>query len=68
MTLPDWIIHAVNFVVAPLLGWNWLLHRKQSKQDTDIAVLQTQVGFHKEQYRQIMGKLDDIEAALRSKD
>lgn len=68
MNLSDLLMNAVQWVVAPLVGWNWFMHRKQSKHETDIAVLQTQVGFHKEQYRQIMQKLDGIEEALRSKD
>lgn len=68
MTLPDWLIHLLNFIIIPLLGWNWRLHSNQAKQSTDIAVLQTKVDVHKEQYRQIMDKLDGIEAALRNKD
>lgn len=66
--LPDWLIHILNFVIIPLLGWNWRLQSNQAKHATDIAVLQTKADVHKEQYRQIMDKLDGIEAALRSKE
>lgn len=66
--LPEWLVHILNFVIIPILGWNWRLHSIQGKQSTDIAVLQAKADMHKEQHRQIMDKLDGIESALRSKD
>ncbi len=68
MTLPDWLIHAINFIALPVLGWLGLLHNKQSKHATDIAVLQAMANVHKEQQREIIKKLDGIEKALRNKD
>ena len=68
MSLPDWLIHVLNFIVVPVLGWQWKIHSTQSKQATDIAVLQTKIDAHGEKYDRIMDKLDDIEAALRRKD
>jgi hypothetical protein len=62
---PDWINPVMQWVVVPVLGWLGLLHSRQAKQNTDIAVLQTKIETHAHQYDRIMKKLDGIEAALR---
>ncbi|MDE4272674.1 hypothetical protein PXK58_02320 [Phaeobacter gallaeciensis] len=63
--LPDWLSPIMQWVVLPALGWLGLLHNKQSKHATDIAVLQTKADAHTRQHEQIMSKLDQIEEALR---
>lgn len=68
MTLPDWAIYLMNFIVVPALGWIGHLHNKTNRQDTKIAVVETKVTAHGEKYDRIMDKLDDIEKALRRKD
>jgi hypothetical protein len=68
----------MQWLVAPLAGIVWFLFMKSSKNEKDIAVLQTQYEANrlaydremkelKETVKAIFNKLDSIEQALREK-
>lgn len=67
---------ALKWVVAPLLGFVWYLHRVVQVQSTDIAVLKAVLHANKEahdrefkevkaNFKAVMDKLDSIEQHLR---
>jgi soluble cytochrome b562 len=67
---------AMRWVVAPVAAFVWLLHQKMQTHATDIAVIKAQQASDKaahdrefkqmrEDMRNILTKLDDIEKALR---
>jgi len=66
----------LEWVIAPVAAFVWIIYQKQQVHTTDIAVLQSQVeSFRLEHDREIkeirdtsraiMAKLDSIEEALR---
>lgn len=66
----------MRWIVAPVAGFVWLLHRQTQGHATDIAVLKANQTSDKqahdrefkqvrEDMRSILAKLDDIEKALR---
>lgn len=72
----DVINTVLQWVIAPVAAFVWMLYREQGKQATAIAVLQAttksvqaaherEIQEIRETSRAIMAKLDNIEAALR---
>jgi hypothetical protein len=71
------IIQAIlQYVVVPLVAWNWLLHSKIEELNLKIAVVETRVASDKVSHDKdiieirrtseaILTKLDSIEAYLR---
>jgi hypothetical protein len=68
--------HIMQWIVAPIAAFVWLIYRTQNKHETLIAVLQAETAGAKlahdreikeirETSRAIMAKLDSIEDALR---
>lgn len=66
----------MQWIVAPVSAFVWMIYRKQNNHDTAIAVLQAETATARtahdreikeirETSRAIMAKLDSIEAALR---
>lgn len=66
----------MQWVVAPVAAFVWVMYQKQNKHDTAIAVLQAETASSRlahdreikeirETSRAIMAKLDSIEEALR---
>lgn len=66
----------MQWVIAPVAAFVWIIYRQQNKHDTDIAVLKTAVDamqrMHaneireiREANRSIIAKLNSIEEALR---
>ena len=66
----------MQWVVAPVAAFVWVMYQKQQKHDTAIAVLQAETSASRtahdreikeirETSRAIMAKLDSIEEALR---
>jgi tRNA A-37 threonylcarbamoyl transferase component Bud32 len=66
----------MNWVVAPVAAFVWLLHNKTQVNSTDIAVLKATQAANKEahdrefkemkeSFRAVMEKLDNIETHLR---
>lgn len=66
----------MRWVVAPVAAFVWILHQKTQAHATDIAVIKAQQASDKaahdrefkqmrEDMRNILNKLDDIEKALR---
>lgn len=66
----------MQWVIAPVAAFVWLIYRTQQKHDTSIAVLQAETAAARlahdreikeirETSRAIMAKLDSIEEALR---
>jgi soluble cytochrome b562 len=66
----------MQWVVAPLAGFVWLLHLKTQQNTTDIAVIKAQTSASKEasdrefkevkeSFKAVMEKLDNIEQHLR---
>lgn len=66
----------LQWIIAPVAAFVWLIYRQQQKHDTAIAVLQAETSMAKlahdreikeirETSRAIMAKLDSIEEALR---
>jgi HAMP domain-containing protein len=66
----------MQWIIAPVAAFVWVLYQRQQNHTTDIAVLKTQVEATalahdreikeiRETSRAIMAKLDSIEAALR---
>ena len=66
----------MQWIIAPVAAFVWVIYRQQQKHDTAIAVLQAQtetarvahdreINEIRETSRAIMAKLDSIEQALR---
>jgi hypothetical protein len=66
----------VQWVVLPVAGFVWLLHKNQQQHQTDIAVLKAVHEANKEahdrefkemreSFKAVFAKLDNIEQALR---
>lgn len=66
----------IQWVVIPIAGFVWLLHRNQQQHQTDIAVLQAVHAANKEahdrefkemrdNFKGVFAKLENIEQALR---
>jgi hypothetical protein len=66
----------IQWVVIPLVGFVWLMHKGQQNHQTEIAVLKAVHSANKEahdrefkemrdSFRQVFAKLDTIEQALR---
>ena len=66
----------MQWVVAPLAGFVWLLHLKTQQNTTDIAVIKAQTSASKEasdrefkevkeSFKMVLEKLDNIEQHLR---
>lgn len=66
----------MQWIVAPVAAFVWIIYQKQQKHDTAIAVLEAattaatlahdrEIKEIRETSRAIMAKLDSIEAALR---
>ena len=66
----------LKWIVAPVTGFVWIMHRTQQQHSTDIAVLRATMSEQKqahdreikeirESFKLVMSKLDNIEQALR---
>lgn len=66
----------VQWIVAPLAAFVWLLHTKTQQNTTDIAVIKAQISATKEasdrefkevkeSFKTVLEKLDNIEQHLR---
>jgi hypothetical protein len=66
----------MQWIVAPVAGFVWLLHTKTQTNTTDIAVIKAQISATKEasdrefkevkeSFKAVMEKLDNIEQHLR---
>lgn len=67
----------VQWIVIPVVGFIWLMHKNQQQHQTDIAVLKAVHEANKEahdrefkemreNFKAVFAKLDTIEQALRS--
>ena len=74
----DTVLFIIQWLIAPVAAFVWMMHAKVSRHDTDIAVLKYQIMSDKlahdremkdvkEALRSIAAKLDNIEQALRDK-
>ena len=74
----DTVLFIIQWLIAPVAAFVWMMHVKVSRHDTDIAVLKSQIMSDKlahdrelkdvkEALRSIAVKLDNIEQALRDK-
>jgi len=74
----DTVLFIIQWLIAPVAAFVWMIHIKVSRHDTDIAVLKSQIMSDKlahdremkdvkEALRSIAAKLDNIEQALRDK-
>ena len=74
----DAVLFIIQWLIAPVAAFVWMMHVKVSRHDTDIAVLKSQIMSDKlahdremkdvkEALRSIAAKLDNIEQALREK-
>ena len=74
----DTVLFIIQWLIAPVAAFVWMIHVKVSRHDTDIAVLKSQIMSDKlahdrelkdvkEALRSIAVKLDNIEQALRDK-
>ena len=72
----DVINVVMQWIVAPVAGFVWLLHIKTQQNITDIAVIKAQIASTKESsdrefkevkdsFKAVMEKLDNIEQHLR---
>lgn len=72
----DVIDTVMQWIVAPVAGFVWLLHLKTQQNVTDIAVIKAQIAVTKEasdrefkevkdSFKAVMEKLDNIEQHLR---
>lgn len=72
----DVINTIMQWIVAPVAGFVWLLHLKTQQNMTDIAVIKAQIAATKESsdrefkevkdsFKAVMDKLDNIEQHLR---
>lgn len=76
MDLLEVVKGALQWVVAPLVGWAWYLHEKINAQNTRVAVLEAELNAQKtlnaqtytelrSSFNTIVTKLDSIEQFLR---
>ena len=74
----DTVLFVIQWLIAPVAAFVWMMYIKISRHDTDIAVLKSQIMSDKlahdremkdvkEALRSIASKLDNIEQALRKK-
>ena len=74
----DTVLFIIQWLIAPVAAFVWMIHVKVSRHDTDITVLKSQIMSDKlahdremkdvkEALRSIAAKLDNIEQALRDK-
>ena len=74
----DTFLFIIQWLIAPVAAFVWMMHVKVSRHDTDIAVLKSQIMSDKlahdremkgvkEALRSIAAKLDSIELALRER-
>ena len=74
----DTVLFVIQWLIAPVAAFVWMMHLKFSRHDTDIAVLKSQILSDKlahdremkdvkEALRSIAAKLDNIEQALRER-
>ena len=74
----DTVLFVIQWLIAPVAAFVWMMHIKVSRHNTDIAVLKSQIMSDKlahdremkdvkEALRSIAAKLDNIEQALREK-
>ena len=74
----DTVLFVIQWLIAPVAAFVWMMHIKISRHDTDIAVLKSQIMSDKlahdremkdvkEALRSIAAKLDNIEQALRGR-
>ena len=74
----DTVLFVIQWLIAPVAAFVWMMYIKISRHDTDIAVLKSQIMSDKlahdremkdvkEALRSIAAKLDSIEQALRDK-
>ena len=74
----DTVLFVIQWLIAPVAAFVWMMHLKVSRHDTDIAVLKSQIlsdklahdremKYVKEALRSIAAKLDNIEQALRER-
>ena len=66
----------MQWIVAPVAAFVWILHNRVGKHDTDIAVIKATTSANKEahdkefkemreNFKRVFEKLDAIEASLR---
>ena len=74
----DTVLFIIQWLIAPVAAFVWMMHVTVSRHDTDIAVLKSQIMSDKlahdremkdvkEALRSIAAKLDSIELALRER-
>ena len=74
----DTVLFVIQWLIAPVAAFVWMMYIKISRHDTDIAVLKSQIMSDKlahdremkdvkEALRSIAAKLDSIEQALRER-
>ena len=74
----DTVLFVIQWLIAPVAAFVWMMYIKISRHDTDIAVLKSQIMSDKlshdremkdvkEALRSIASKLDNIEQALRER-
>ena len=74
----DTVLFIIQWLIAPVAAFVWMMHVKVSRHDTDIAVLKLKIMSDKlahdremkdvkEALRSIAAKLDNIEQALRER-
>ena len=74
----DTVLFIIQWLIAPVAAFVWMMYVKVSRHDTDIAVLKLQIMSDKlahdremkdvkEALRSIAAKLDNIEQALRER-
>ena len=74
----DTVLFIIQWLIAPVAAFVWMMHIKVSRHNIDIAVLKSQIMSDKlahdremkdvkEALRYIAAKLDNIEQALRER-
>ena len=74
----DTVLFIIQWLIAPVAAFVWMMHIEVSRHNIDIAVLKSQIMSDKlahdremkdvkEALRSIAAKLDNIEQALRDK-
>jgi hypothetical protein len=72
----DVVNTVMQWIIAPVAAFVWLLHTKTSANSTDIAVIKAMAAAQKEahdrefkemkeSFKSVIAKLDNIEGALR---
>jgi len=65
--MTEWFDPIVKYVLVPLGGWMWFLHKRQGDHSTRLAVLESEQKHIDNALGDILKKLDSIEQYLRSK-